>query len=63
MNAECLAGIVIDVCTRSFLLISDEGNERFVTCDDQKEFMNVLKYVKKNVPSEQIGYAELAINE
>jgi len=63
MNAECLAGIVIDICTRSFLLVSDEGTERFVSCETQKEFLNVLRYVKKHVPSEQIEYAEIAINE
>ncbi len=61
MNAECLQGIVIDICTRSFLLISDEGNEQFVSCETQKEFLNVLKFVKKNVPPDQIEYADLAI--
>ena len=27
---ESVLGIVIDVCTRSFLLLSDEGNEKEV---------------------------------
>jgi len=63
MNTECLEGIVVDICTRSFLLLSDHGSEQFVSCETQKEFMNVLRYVKNNVPSNQIEYADLAINE
>ena len=63
MNAECLNGIVVDICTRSFLLLGDHGQEKFVSCETQKEFMNVLSFVKTNVPSDQIEYADLAINE
>lgn len=63
MNAECLVGIVVDICTRSFLLLGDHGQEKFVSCETQKEFMNVLSFVKTNVPSDQIEYADLAINE
>jgi hypothetical protein len=40
---ESVLGIVIDVCTRSFLLLSDEGNEKEVQCDTVQEFMNVLE--------------------
>lgn len=62
MNAECLVGIVVDVCTRSFLLIGDHGQEKFVSCETQKEFMNVFRFVKENVPPDQIEYADLAVN-
>ena len=58
---ECVEGIVIDVCTRSFLLLSDKGNERMVECDTIAEFMNVLEVVTSNLDPEQIEYAELAI--
>ena len=63
MNTECLEGIVVDICSRSFLLLSDEGNERFVTCETVKEFTNVLDYVRTNVPPNQIEYADLAISK
>lgn len=63
MNAECLNGIVVDICTRSFLLLGDHGQEKFVSCDTQEEFMNVLRFVKTNVTADQIEYADLAINE
>jgi hypothetical protein len=58
---ESVLGIVIDVCTRSFLLLSDEGNEKMVQCDTANEFMNVLEVVTANLNEDQIEYADLAI--
>ena len=58
---ESVLGIVIDVCTRSFLLISDEGNEKMVECETVNEFMNVLEVVTANLDEDQIEYADLAI--
>ena len=58
---ESVLGIVIDVCTRSFLLISDEGNEKLVECETVQEFMNVLDVVTANLEPDQIEYADLAI--
>ena len=58
---ETVQGIVIDVCTRTFLLISDEGNEKLVNCDTVQEFMNVLEVVTANLNEDQIEYADLAI--
>ena len=58
---ETVQGIVIDVCTRTFLLLSDQGNERMVECDTVEEFMNVLEVVTSNLDPEQIEYADLAV--
>ena len=58
---ESVLGIVIDVCTRSFLLLSDEGNEKMVECDTVQEFMNVLEVVTANLSEDQIEYADLAV--
>ena len=58
---ESVLGIVIDVCTRSFLLLSDEGNEKMVNCDTVQEFMNVLEVVTANLEPDQIEYADLAV--
>lgn len=60
-NTECVQGIVIDVCTRSFLLLSDEGNEKMVKCETVNEFMNVLEVVTANLDEDQIEYADLAV--
>ena len=58
---EYVLGIVIDVCTRSFLLLSDEGNEKKVQCDTVEEFMNVLEVVTANLEPQQIEYADLTV--
>jgi hypothetical protein len=58
---ECVEGIVIDLCTRTFLLLSDQGSERLVECDTVEEFMNVLEVVTSNLNPDQIEYADLAI--
>lgn len=58
---ETVQGIVIDVCTRTFLLLSDQGNEKMVECDTVEEFMNVLDVVTSNLNPEQIEYADLAV--
>ena len=58
---ETVQGIVIDVCTRTFLLISDQGSEKIVECDTIEEFMNVLEVVTANLSEDQIEYADLAI--
>ena len=58
---EFVQGIVIDICTRSFLLLSDRGDQKFVECDTAEQFMNVLDVVTANLNEDQIEYAELAI--
>lgn len=58
---ETVQGIVIDVCTRSFLLLSDQGSECMVECDTVQEFMNVLEVVTANLDPDQIEYADLAV--
>jgi hypothetical protein len=63
MNTECVLGIVIDVCTKSFLLLSTQGNEKVVNCETSQEFMNVLEVVTSNLEPDQIKYADIAIYE
>jgi hypothetical protein len=58
---ETVQGIVIDVCSKSFLLLSDQGTTKEVNCDTTEEFMNVLEVVTSNLDPEQIEYADLAI--
>ena len=58
---ETVQGIVIDVCTRTFLLLSDQGSERLVECETVQEFMNVLEVVTANLDPDQIEYADLAV--
>jgi hypothetical protein len=61
MTAELLESVVVDICTRSFLLLSDQGDEKFVSCEQLEEFTNVLNFVKDHVSPERIEYADLAV--
>jgi len=54
-------GVVIDVCSRSFLLLSDQGDERFIECETTEQFMNVLEVCTSQLNEDQIEYADLAI--
>ena len=58
---ETVKGIVIDVCTKSFLLLSNRGSTKQVTCDTTEEFMNVLEVVTSNLDPDQIEYADIAV--
>lgn len=60
---ETVQGIVIDVCSKSFLLLSDHGTTKEVNCDTTEEFMNVLEVVTSNLEPDQIEYADIAIYE
>lgn len=60
---ETVQGIVIDVCSKSFLLLSDQGTTKEVNCDTTEEFMNVLEVVTSNLEPDQIEYADIAIYE
>lgn len=61
MNLEYIAGVSVDICTRTFLLFGDQGAERAVICETPEQFLNVLEVVNDRLSPEQIQYAELAI--
>ena len=57
MNAETyVQGVVIDVCTRTFLLLSDKGDEKVVECENA-----VLEVCTSHLNDDQIEYADLAV--
>ena len=35
--------VVVDICSRTFKLKSDDGNNKIIACDDTDEFMRVLE--------------------
>ena len=61
MNTECVQGVVIDVCTKSFLLLSDQGSTKEVNCESTEQFMNVLEVVTSNLGLDQIEYSDIAV--
>ena len=54
-------GVVIDVCSRSFLLLSEQGDEKMVECETAVQFMSVLEVCTSHLNEDQIEYADLAI--
>ena len=54
---------IIDVCTRSFLIISDEGEEKIIRCETPEQFMNVMEVVDRLLDPERIVYAEISTKE
>jgi len=47
------------MCSRSFLLISENGTQRLVECDTPDEFLRVLQ-VCNELEGEKIEYAQLS---
>ena len=58
---EFLTRVVIDTCSRTFRLYSNEGETKIVECDNMKEFMNVLTLVRGVVDDDVIAYSEVKL--
>ena len=54
---------IIDVCTTSFLIISDGGEERMITCETTEQFMDVMEVVNKLLDPERIEYSNLSVKK
>tara|TARA_Y100001938_G_C7773373_1_gene274341 strand:+ start:239 stop:469 length:231 start_codon:yes stop_codon:yes gene_type:complete len=60
-NDEHLTRVVIDTCSRTFRLYSNEGGEKIVECDNMEEFMNVLELVRAVVNEDVVAYSEVKV--
>ena len=56
MLDESVVGVIVDICARSFLVLSDEGRKKKVTCDNADQFMRILKVCIDTLPIELIKY-------
>ena len=56
MLDESVVGVIVDICARSFLVLSNEGREKKVTCDNSDQFMRILKVCNDTLPIELIKY-------
>ena len=63
MDDDTVLGIIIDLCSRKFLLLSEEGQEKEVTCEDPDQFMRVLKVCTDRLDESQIKYEDLSLRE
>ena len=53
--------VVVDICSRTFKLKSETGNDKIIACEDTDEFMRVLEVCDQMLESHMIKYAELAL--
>ena len=53
--------VVVDICSRTFLLKSDKGDNKIIVCEDIDEFMRVLEVCDQMLMPEMIVYADLAL--
>jgi len=58
-NDEYLTRVVVDTCSRTFHMYSNEGGTRQVKCDSVEEFMTVLDLVRRVVDDDIIGYSDV----
>ena len=58
---EHLTRVVIDTCSRTFRLYSNEGETKVVECDNMEEFMNVLELVRAVVDEDVVAYSEVKV--
>ena len=63
MEDDWVNRTIIDVCNRSFLIISDDGEEKFITCETTEQFMDGKEVVNKLLDPDRIEYAGLSIHE
>ena len=63
MEDDWVNRTIIDVCNRSFLIISDDGEEKLVRCETQEQFMDVMEVVDKLLEPERIVYADISTRE
>jgi len=51
--------VEIDICSRSFVLLSENGDERLIACQTSDEFIRILRVCDQLLLPDQIIYKEL----
>ncbi len=59
MEDDFVNRTIVDVCSRSFVIIADDGKEKTLTCETTEQFMDVLEVVTELLPPERIKYSNL----
>ena len=56
-------GVLINIYSRTFIIFSDTGEERYIECDTIEEFMGVLKVCTDKLDEDQIYYSDIPSSE
>ena len=60
-DEEFLTRVVVDTCSRTFRLYSNEGDEKVIECDTAEEFINILELVRGVADDDIVFYSEMTI--
>ena len=52
--------VEIDICSRSFSLLRENGDSRLIKCDTKEEFIRILRVCDELLLPDQVVYNELA---
>ena len=56
---DFVLNVEIDICSRSFALLSESGDRRIIKCDTKEEFIRILRVCDQLLLPDQIIYKEL----
>ena len=59
MNDASVVKTIIDICSRSFKIVSDQGHIQLVQCDTVQEFMDVLEVCQEFCEDDMLIYCLL----
>ena len=59
MNDASVVKTIVDICSRSFKIVSDEGYIPLVQCESVQEFMDVLEVCQEFMDEDMLVYSEI----
>ena len=59
MNDASVVKTIIDICSRSFKIVSDQGYVQLVQCQSVEEFMDVLEVCHEFCDDDMLIYSEI----
>jgi hypothetical protein len=62
MKPESIRGVVIDLCSRTFLLVGDQEELNYMSCRTPRQFIEAWNLVNEKLKPSQIEYTELAVS-
>ena len=59
MNDASVVKTIVDICSRSFTIVSDEGHIQLVRCESVNEFMDVLDVCHEFMGDDMLVYSDI----
>ena len=59
MNDASVVKTIVDICSRSFKIVSDEGYIQLLQCETVQEFMDVLEVCQEFMDEDMLVYSEI----